>query len=210
MEGYTLTAVRENGNAVRVELLAPDGEVKRHRMTVKLWESFHLTRGDVLSCDEYMKVADISERCEAVTRGMKLLAQSSYSCKKLTEKLRRAGFSSSAAEDAVAIALRRGLIDEASQARDYALKYVEIKHRGRGRVISSLISHGYSPDTARRAADGVPREVYAEALEAQLAKHCPGELPEDRRERDKLCAALVRQGFGVGEVLAAMGAHFCD
>ena len=201
---YLISSVREGDSAVRVEILTPSGEVKRHRLTVKLWESLSYTRGDTISSEEYTQIAECSERCEAVTRTLRLLSDGMYSIRALTEKLTRSGFSKESAEAAVAIALKRGLIDEDSQAETIAEKQASRQHRGYSRVLRELMAKGYSAETAKRAAEGVPKAVYEEALEVSLMKKCHGSIPEDKAERDKLTASLVRLGFSAGEIIRKM------
>ena len=201
---YVISSVRESDSAVRVEIVAPSGEVKRHRLTVKLWESLSHTRGDVISAAEYERIREYSERCEAVTKALRLLSDGMYSIRALTEKLTRSGFSKESAEAAMAVALKRGLIDEEAQAEIIAEKQASRRHRGRGRVVRELVAKGYPADVAKRGADSVPQSVYEEALEVSLMKKCRGTVPEDKAERDRLTASLVRLGFSAGEVIKEM------
>ena len=201
---YVISSVRESDSAVRVEIVAPSGEVKRHRLTVKLWESLSHTRGDVISAAEYERIREYSERCEAVTKALRLLSDGMYSIRALSEKLDRLGFSKKAAEAATALALKKGLINEKAQAEAIAERQVTKLHRGRARVIRELTAKGYPAGIAREAADSVPIAAYEEALEISMMKKCRTVIPKDKKERDKLTASLVRLGFSPGEIIKKM------
>lgn len=202
MDGtYIIGGVREGESAVKVEVITPSGDVKRHRLTTKIWETLGLSSGDVIAKETYLKIADYSERCEAVTRALRYLSGGTYSIKALTEKLCRAGISKEAAEGAVALALKKGLIDEYSQACDIAEKQASRQHRGPSRIARDLTSHGYPADISRRAAESVPLSVYDEALEICIAKKCKNGIPTEKSERDRVIASLVRLGFSVGSII---------
>ena len=201
---YVISSVRETDNAVTLEIVDPCGGVKRMRLTVKIWASMGLSRADVISRDTYEKLKEYSERCEAVTKALRILADGMYSIRGLTEKLTRSGFSKEAAEAAVALALKRGLIDEESQAQAVATRQVTKLHRGRSRVIRELAAKGYPSDVAKKAADSVPAGAYEQALEISLMKKCRDGIPEEKGERDRLAASLMRLGFSSGEVIKKM------
>lgn len=201
---YIIGGVREGESAVKVEVITPSGDVKRHRLTVKIWQSFALSSGDVISREVYQRIAEYSERCEAVTRALRYLSDGTYSVKALTDKLCAKGFGKESSEAAVALALKRGLIDEYAQACDIAEKQASRLHRGPARIARDLISHGYPPDVSRLAADSVPLGVYDEALDICMAKKCGGGIPEEKSERDRVIASLVRLGFSAGSIIKKM------
>lgn len=204
---YVITSVREGDSAVRLEVVDPSGDVKRHRLTLKIWESLSLSRGDVITRDTYLRIAEYSERCEAVTRALRILSDGMYSIRALTEKLTHSGFSKEAAEAAVALALKRGLIDETSQAEVIAERQASKLHRGHSRVIRELAAKGYPSEIAKRGADSVPASVYEEALEVSLMKKCRGVIPTDKGERDRLISSLMRLGFSAGEIIKKMNEY---
>ena len=57
---------------------------------------------------------------------------------------------------------------------------------------------------ASTAAYSVPQEIYEEALRKSLHAKCKGRVPEDKAERDKLTASLVRLGFSPSVIFSAM------
>lgn len=201
---YIIGGVREGDTSVKIEVITPSGDVKRHRLTVKIWQSFGLSSGDVIERETYWRIAEYSEKCEAVTKALRYLSEGTYSIRALTDKLYQKGFGKEAAEAAVALALKRGLIDEYSQACDIAEKQATRLHRGPSRIAHDLASHGYPSDLSRRAAESVPMGVYDEALDICIAKKCKGGIPKEKIERDRVIASLVRLGFTPGSIIKKM------
>ena len=200
-ETYVIGSVREGRNSVGIEVITPSGEVKKIRMTLKLWEKFECKSADTVSADEFEKMASAGEACEALTRALRLIADAPYSYKALETKLKRSGFSAEATDAAMSTVRRKRLIDEDAQALDAAEKYAARSLRGPARIKADLIAHGYPADVAARAVAGVPDELYDEALEKNIAKKG---IPEDKSGRDKLIASLVRLGFPVNRIIESI------
>lgn len=201
---YLIGGVREGERSVTAEVITPSGEVKRLRMTKKLWGKYAFSSADTVGRETYLEMKRDSEICEATSRAVTLVADAPHSCRALLTKLKQKGFPEEAAEAAAATLLRRGIIDEAEQARDIALKMAKSKHRGPLRITADLQGKGYPREIAMSAASSVPDGVYDEALTAALSARIRGGIPEDKKERDKLTASLVRQGFSPSRIIAAM------
>lgn len=199
-ETYIIGGVREGDTSVRFELISPDGEVTKLRVTPKMWEKFELSSGDAVSADTVNRLETLSEMCEAVTRAAKYAEASPQSVRALIMKLKRAGFSSEAAENAADMLVKRGLIDEQGQADRFAEKSVRTG-RGRSRIVRDLIAHGYLHDVSKNAADSISADEYAAALRKSLSKKCRNGIPTERKDRDKIVASLVRCGFSVSEII---------
>ena len=203
-DSYVISSVRETDTSVTIEVVTPTGEVKRMRLTAKIWGTLGLSRADVITRETYERIAEYSEMCEAVTKTLRILSDGMYSIRALSEKLDRLGFSKKAAEAATALALKKGLINEKAHAEAIAERQVTKLHRGRARVIRELTAKGYSAGIAREAADSVPIAAYEEALEISMMKKCRTVIPKDKKERDQLTASLVRLGFSPGEIIKKM------
>ena len=203
-DSYLISSVRETNTSVTIEVVTPTGEVKRMRLTAKIWGTLGLSRADVITRETYERISEYSEMCEAVTKTLRILSDGMYSIRALSEKLGRLGFSKEATEAATALALKKGLINEKAQAEAIAERQVTKLHRGRARVIRELTAKGYSAGIAREAADSVPIAAYEEALEISMMKKCRTVIPRDKKERDKLTASLVRFGFSPGEIIKKM------
>ena len=62
---YIIGGVRAGDTSVKIEVITPSGDVKRHRLTLKIWESLSLSSGDVISRETYRRIAEYSEKCLA-------------------------------------------------------------------------------------------------------------------------------------------------
>jgi regulatory protein len=201
---YVIGGVKELPSRVTIEVICPSGDVKKLSMTPKMWEGYHLASADTVSADIYRMLTADSERCEAVTKALRALTASTLSYGALNAKLKQSGFSEDAVRAAVAIVRKRGLIDEESDASAIAEKMARTKGRGPARIKAELQKKGYSSSVASTAAYSVPQEIYEEALKKSLHAKCKGRVPEDKAERDKLTASLVRLGFSPSVIFSAM------
>ena len=201
---YVIGGVREGNTSVTVEVIAPGGEVKKLRMTKKLWEGYGVSPADAVTREVYVELCADSERCEAVTYALRTLTGGTYSYRGLSAKMRQKGFSDEAVNDALAVVHRKGIIDEELQSSETAEKMARSKHRGPARIKAELQKKGYSAEVSSRAADSVPREIYGEVLRAALMAKCRGGVPTDKAERDKVIASLVRLGFSAGNIIKMM------
>ena len=201
---YIIGSVRESEKSVSVEVITPSGEVKKLRMTTAMWSGFDIPSGDVIPRDTYLALKALAEKCEAVTRAIRVIADAPHSYASLHRKLTEKGFSKEAVDAAIAIVKRRGLIDEAAQAEIIAERMVRTKHRGPARVATDLCVKGYPKSVAQAAADSVDYEAYREALRINLERKCHGTAPTDKKEREKLTLSLVRLGFSTSEIIRAL------
>lgn len=201
---YVIGGIRESEHRTTVEVITPSGDVKKLSMTPKLWEGYRLSSADTVSREIYEMLCADSERCEAVTKALRALNASTLSYSALNFKLKQSGFSDDAIRAAVAIVRKRGLIDEEADAADIAEKMARSKGRGPARIKAELQKKGYSSSVASTAAYSVPQEIYEEALKKSLHAKCKGRVPEDKAERDKLTASLVRLGFSPSVIFPAM------
>lgn len=200
---YVIGGVKELPSRVTVEVICPSGDVKKLSMTPKLWEGYRLSSADTVSREIYEMLCADSERCEAVTKALRALNASTLSYSALNFKLKQSGFSDDAIRAATAIIRKRGLIDEEADAADIAEKMARSKGRGPARIKAELQKKGYSASIASAAAEGVPPEVYEEALLKSMRTKCKGKIPSERSERDRLTASLMRQGFSVSMIMTA-------
>lgn len=198
---YFVLTARENDSVLKLEIMSPSGDIIKHRLTPGIWEKLGYSVNDNLSEEQYAELRELSERCEAVTRAMILLSHTMYSVKALTVRLTAAGHSQAAAEYAVKLACRRGLIDERAQAEAIAERQVTKLWRGKSRVVRELLAKGYPSDTSRAAADSIPQSAYDDALDCALYKKTRGGYPEEKRGRDRIISAMVNAGFSGAEVL---------
>jgi regulatory protein len=112
--------------------------------------------------------------------------------------------------DAVETALRQlidtGALDDQRFAKAYARTAVNVKKRGRLRVLRELVALGVARDTASLAVGEVfgeldERTLIARAIQKKL--HGRTKL-KDAQERARLYQFLMRQGFTPAAIAAAM------
>ncbi len=139
-----------------------------------------------------------------------MLARRELSTAQIRDRLEKQGF----AEDAIDAAVERlrdeGALDDQRTATAFARQSLELKLRGRQRVLRDIEQLGISRETARVAVD----EVYADVAEPDLV-----ERVLDRRRAEhirttrtfrRLYRALLRQGFDHGVVVSALKARATD
>lgn len=147
---------------------------------------------------DLMKAAD--ERTSCLTTAARMLSSSDKSARSLQRKLREKGFSEDAAVHAIEMLKKKGYLNEDESCRSYAISAVRSKHYGKRRIVEYLVSHGYSTNAAKNAAEEIPDEDYRDALIYNIRKKCPDIVSLPRPEQQKKIAALIRLGFTAGEI----------
>jgi SOS response regulatory protein OraA/RecX len=143
-----------------------------------------------------------AEQTAALREGARILSSGDKSAKEITRKLTSRGYSREAAEYAVEFLTEKGYLSEEASCLRIAEAAVHSKHYGKRRVLEYLLSHGYDASAAKIAAESVPEEDYAAALAYQMEKKYPDAAEMTRPAQQKMIAAMMRQGFSAGEVLA--------
>jgi len=96
-------------------------------------------------------------------------------------------------------------IDDARVAAAYARTASAIKGRGRNRIARELAQMGIEHDAARDALDAVVSpDVEQERLDKALARKVRGVDLDDRSQRQKVVAGLMRQGFDLDAIRLAL------
>ena len=167
------------------------------RLADKLSLSIGEIDGETLSLIEYY--ADVTR---AFSSACASLDYTEGSLRSFERKLINKGFSRDVTADAVALLAETGFVNEAEIAQGRARVFVR-KHWGRMRIFAKLREEGFADNSL----DGV-REYLSEIdFEELCAEHIEkkyGEIPTDRRELEKMYAALSRYGYSSGEIRAAV------
>ncbi len=117
-------------------------------------------------------------------------------------KLVGKGFSREASADAVNIVRARGFVDEEAIAHRRAELMLK-KLWGRGRILRKLRDEGFPDDAVLGVASKLEDVDFADKC-ASLIRKKYSCLPNDRRERDRMCASLSRFGYSSAEIKKAM------
>lgn len=193
-----------NGN-VSVALCVSDGENSERAEFVllkRLFDGLDISVGEIdgalMSDIEYY-----SQVTRAYSSAYASFAYSPSSLRALKQKLVAKGFSRDVCNGAMELVESDGIIVES----DVAVRRAEIysqKLWGRRRILAKLREDGFSGGSVSDA-DGRLSEVdFEETCLRALQKKSPRGIPDDKKELDKLCAYLSRQGFSPTEIRAAL------
>ena len=164
-----------------------------HRLSLSCGEM----GAETLSSIEYF--ADVTKAFYSARASLDYIGGS---LRALERKLVVKGFSREIAADAVATLADMGCVNESEIAESRARVFVR-KRWGKSRIFAKLREEGFSSDSL----DGV-REYLSEIdFEDLCAEHIEkkyGEIPGDRREIEKIYAAMSRYGYSGSEIRSAM------
>mgnify|MGYP000694708102 CR=1 FL=1 len=96
---------------------------------------------------------------------------------------------------------RTGYLNDNKACRDTAEMLLKTKHYGRQRIVSYLVSHGFSACDAREAAAELDENELHDALIHNIERKFPDieEMPRDKQQ--KAVQSLIRLGFSAGEII---------
>ena len=124
------------------------------------------------------------------------------SLKALYRKLIVKGFSKEAGREAIEIVRLRGFVDE-----EYiALRRAELmvgKLWGRSRILKKLFEEGFPGGVIEYVSESLEGIDFAENCARAIRKKY-SYLPEERQERDKMYAALIRLGYSSSDIKRAI------
>lgn len=157
---------------------------------------------DSLDAEDVARLDQLSEVTAAFSSACASLAFGASSAKALFRKLCAKGFSRASCEYAVEICLGKGYIDEVATA----LRRAEImadKPWGRTRIIAKLFEEGYSEGAMNAVRDYLEEIDFADGCMRAIEKKYRV-IPTERREREKMYAALMRLGFSSADIKEAL------
>ncbi len=158
-------------------------------------EKYCLLREDLEALDFYASVS------RAYISACASFAYSPGSYRGLLRKLVQKGFSRAVAEDAVELVRKKGFVDEESIARRRA-ELLAGKLWGRAKILSKLREEGFDAEAMSAALEYLGEVDFAENCAALIRKKY-GDMPNDRREREKLYASLSRMGYSSSDIKKA-------
>lgn len=197
---------------VTVELSGEDGSRERRDilLSAEQYTELRVHPGGI-SPEETERLMTAGELCRAIRRGLALLEYGDMSTRTLTAKLTRRGIPREVAEEATRWLAGRGFLQEESAALSRAVEGAR-KGWGLRRIQQDLLAHGYPPPSVETALGALSDpddpafvDFYASCLtqlRRRLGRGAPP--PTDRAAREKLTAALLRQGFSMDEIREAM------
>ncbi len=170
-------------------------------LLVEQYADMHPREGNI-SREDAAALLEAGHFCAAVMRGMRLLAYGDRSAKRLAFQLTSKGIDRENADRAAAYLMQKGFIREDDTARMRAEGNLR-KLWGPRRIREDLRANGFSPDAVREAMEALSEVDFVSNCAALIRKKCR-ELPTGRGEQQKLIAALMRLGYDMDTIRAAM------
>ena len=194
------------GETVTVVLALPDPEGKRaqrvsFRLLVEQYAELGVKAGEITP-EEADTLLDAGRLCGAIRRGISLLGYGDQSARRLAYKLTAKGIDRETATRATAYLTEKGYIREDDTAALRARGGVS-KGWGERRIREDLMAHGFTREAVEEAMEDLADTDWVENCAAAIRKKY-GEIPEDKGERQKLIAAMTRQGYDTDTIREAM------
>jgi SOS response regulatory protein OraA/RecX len=203
--GVHITALIPFGGekvTVRVSVSSPYGREESEFVLMREHsERLELSVGGI-SEEMLPELEYYAEVARAYNSACASLAYTQSSLRALVAKLSQKGFPRDICLDAVECVRERGFINEGEVAVRRAQLCVE-KRWGRSRISAKLREEGFE-ESALHFAQSYLDEVDFVALCREMIEKKYGTIPEDRHDRELLCAALSRLGYSPSEIRSAM------
>ena len=176
-------------------------ETRRYTVQTELLNGLNIHKGTI-SREKLEELEHASRLSAAYARALSILAYGANSAYALSLKLRQRGFDATIADAAIALLRDRGYLREQSDALREAERCLT-KGWGQKRSEMYLRQRGYSSDDTVYALQelGEVDEVSRCAQMARRKTHMP---PADAKEKQKLIAYLIRQGYSMSVIRASL------
>lgn len=149
--------------------------------------------GTELDDGDFSAVALADETFRATKKALSLLAYADNNLYSLKMKLRRAGFSKEATDQAVAEMQRDGYVNEQRQLERLILSQVRVKLTGPRLIIPKLLAKGYKRDDVESVLDALiyDGQIDFEQVKSMLIEKKLGDSPA----ADEVKKLLYKHGF---------------
>ena len=161
----------------------------------------HIKPGDELTEEALCQLLETSNRRRAQEKALNLLSYREHSKAELVKKLTAAS-SRQAAEGAAERMVELGLVNDERFARQYAEQLLFHKRFGRRRAAYEMAAKGLDKDLIERVLDELEPDSMEQILAVIRKKYTP--LPQEEKGIRRMTNALVRLGYGYGEIRAAL------
>jgi regulatory protein len=138
------------------------------------------------------------------TYGLAALSRRELTERQLRTRLVRRGCEVAEVDAAIARLKKEHILDDTRAAQAFARTEARVKRRGPQRIRRTLETMGIERAAAQAAtAEGFEEQSVAATLEAALDRRVRGAIADDKHA-NRLVAYLVRQGFDLGDAIAAV------
>ena len=195
---------QKNGSEIEATVILSAGNKREARILDIRTQDFNemkLKKGTI-TVETMERLEQAAELWSALQCGERLLAYGSNTRQLLARKIARRGYSRRISELAAAELDRMGLVNEEAYMRREVERGLD-RLWGEKRIRNELYTRGFGRDTM---------ELLPEMLaEADLAENCArlieklfDDLPADRAEERRMIAVLLRYGYRMDEIRAAV------
>lgn len=165
---------------------------------------FNLKQGMELSGELLEQLERYDAGHKAVDRAALLLGQRAHGAKELERKLKEKGFTPEQSSAAVEQMKRQGYLDDTAFAQTLCRHLWERGH-GPRRMAQELHARGVDREAAQTALDDYREEdLLRERIAAVIGQKARAPL-NDKKERDRLGAVLVRYGYDASLIRSVLG-----
>ena len=141
----------KSGATYLLGVISDEGDARYKIPSVLYHELGEPTRGTTLTEEELEEIKAADEGGRATKKALSLLSYSDISERALVAKLRRAGYSQTAAYEAARDMVMHGYIDEHRQLLRLVEREANQSLAGPARLLPKLVQKGYSADGVRLA-----------------------------------------------------------
>lgn len=141
----------------------------------------------------FERIEGFDEYHKAYKKALSILSYGDNNRKNLSKKLRLAGFSYAASQEAIRAMINLGYVDEHDQLRRYILSEANVKLRGPNLIIGKLMSKGYDVADIRAVMEELVEEgeiIFKKNAMLLIEK----KLPEDATAAEKK-TLLYKNGY---------------
>lgn len=198
------------GEEIVLAVYLSDGEHEERReliLTTGQYAELKPAKGEISEAF-FERLESAAQLTAAIKRGSYILGYGSNSRRTLVQKLKRRGFTADQSEAAAEYLESHHCINEAADAAREAENCLR-KLWGRRRIIEHLRSRGYDAESLNSLEDVFDKVNFAANCRTLVCKRY-GIVPNDRKQLQKLYAALMRYGYSMSEIRAACACEETD
>lgn len=166
--------------------------------------------GDFLGAEKF-EALEFAEECSgAAIKAVSFLAFGDNTAKKLSEKLRKKGFSREAAAEAVRFCVEKHYINEEDHLRRLMEQLCERKKYGLRRIRQEVYNKGFSEETVNAVFEDCAAELDFDAAATERVKKLGADAFSTPEKKKKQVSSLLRYGFSMDEINRALKAVQMD
>lgn len=156
-----------------------------------------IQKGEALTLDSINNLLDLSEKKQALSRAVWYLSRSDHSKGEILSKLKRAGFSPSVAEHAIAKLCEYGMLDDEKYAARLAENY-KLRNLSPKESVAKIVAKRIDREIAMQAVYSLDFNEH-DAVKSLIERKYKHKLV-DNKGRQSVFAALCRKGFSMDEI----------